>query len=441
MKDMKCNQLLDLFLIVQNTSGQIADMVQNTQDENIGTKVQQKVSNMIRQFDVILDDAQQRQMLLQKSVKPYLDVSENLQSQMVDAAQQYCEELLCQINEQLLAELKTLQLVSQKTAKRLIKHLPNCRKDTLFYQQFVLNAAVCCSEALPKESFEWIIDLFEQTPDLLKDSSVHLNYIYQPTAQRTFTQCPICKGTGEAYYTAFSYSMINFDNPFLPAKLWMKCKNCHNLYTYQYPEQLLEMGQHCEVVFSEHSPNHILEAMPIQLRSWCDILNALQKYTKGKNLLEVGTGTGELLAVALEMEYQIDAVEIVKEDAQKVSNILNIPIWCCDFLQFKTEKQYDVLIMGDVLEHMADPTKALRKAWELLRPDGVLWISTPNYQSSFSRMRKFNDPMWKEPYHIVYFSGAGLKDLTEQCGFVTQEYHVSNHYYGSMELILKKKGN
>ena len=43
-----------------------------------------------------------------------------------------------------------------------------------------------------------------------------------------------------------------------------------------------------------------------------------------------------------------------------------------------------------------------------------------------------------EPYHISYFSFAGLRALAEKCGFTVREYQVSNRYNGSMELILTK---
>ena len=94
--------------------------------------------------------------------------------------------------------------------------------------------------------------------------------------------------------------------------------------------------------------------------------------------------------------------------------------------------------MGDVIEHVTDPEEALRNAYKLLSGDGVLWLSTPNFESSFSRMQKFNDAMWLEPYHITYFCRDSLEALAAKCGFVIREYKVSNRYRGSMELILTK---
>ena len=95
--------------------------------------------------------------------------------------------------------------------------------------------------------------------------------------------------------------------------------------------------------------------------------------------------------------------------------------------------------MGDVIEHVTDPEAALKNAYRLLDDDGVLWLSTPNFESSFTRMKKFTDAMWLEPSHISYFNYNGLEALLEKCGFTVREYAVSNRYNGSMELIITKK--
>ncbi len=91
--------------------------------------------------------------------------------------------------------------------------------------------------------------------------------------------------------------------------------------------------------------------------------------------------------------------------------------------------------MGDIIEHVTNPKATLKKAHSLLKETGVLWLSTSNYNSSFTRMMKLKDAMWKEPEHISYFSFHGLQALANEVGFVVKEYQVSNRYNGFMELI------
>lgn len=293
-----------------------------------------------------------------------------------------------------------------------------------------------------QEKFDFLMDIVKKYPLAFSGECLpHSQYKYTPSPQRVFDKCPICGGKGEPYHCSFSYRMAHFDNPFEPFKLWMKCESCHNLYTKRFPEEFLAQSDHQkEITPGENSETAVSNiANGGKLSIWSDILNKLKEFSDKKSLLEVGIGNGELLSVALEMGYDANAVEIVEESAQKVSDILGIPIHCGDFLTFETEKTYSIIIMGDVIEHVTDPEAALRKAHELLEDDGVLWLSTPNFESSFTRLKKFTDAMWLEPYHISYFNYSGLSVLLEKCGFSVREYKVSNRYNGSMELIITKK--
>lgn len=62
------------------------------------------------------------------------------------------------------------------------------------------------------------------------------------------------------------------------------------------------------------------------LHIWCDILHKLNKYAKGNSILEIGIGTGELLAVALELGYDVNAVELRQDRTQEIANMLSIAI-------------------------------------------------------------------------------------------------------------------
>lgn len=306
--------------------------------------------------------------------------------------------------------------------------------------QWIFNLCEKTSLSTPLESFQYSLRLMEEQPKLLFGEKLpHPDYIYRQSEQRTFERCPICGGEGGPYYRAFSYRMADFAYPDLPFKLWMKCAGCGNLYTWKFPEEYLNPEIQRKWIYPNPSPAAVGNTSGGSLAVWADILNRLSLYTGGKDLLEVGIGRGELLAVALELGYQTEAVELSHKAAQNVADMLNISIWCGDFLDYRPDKTYSVITMGDVIEHVADPGKALRNAYKLLREDGVLWLSTPNFESSFSRMRKFNDPMWLEPHHVTYFSRDGLEALAAKCGFVLREYNVSRRYNGSMELIFTRR--
>ncbi|MCM1213472.1 MAG: hypothetical protein NC548_03015 [Lachnospiraceae bacterium] len=63
------------------------------------------------------------------------------------------------------------------------------------------------------------------------------------------------------------------------------------------------------------------------------------------------------------MGYEVQCVELIREDAQEIADILGIPIWNCDFLRFETSEKFPLITMGDVIEHVTSPKDCLLKCW------------------------------------------------------------------------------
>lgn len=143
-----------------------------------------------------------------------------------------------------------------------------------------------------------------------------------------------------------------------------------------------------------------------------------------------------MLAVAQEFGYHVEAVEICQSDCERISAALGIDIKWCDILNHETDKQYDVIVMGDVLEHVIEPVSLLKKVKGMLKNGGVLWISTPNYNSAYARMQKFSHCMWHELNHYTYVSYESLKCLLEDLQMKVIRYDMSTRYIGSMELCV-----
>jgi 2-polyprenyl-3-methyl-5-hydroxy-6-metoxy-1,4-benzoquinol methylase len=53
----------------------------------------------------------------------------------------------------------------------------------------------------------------------------------------------------------------------------------------------------------------------------------------------------------------------------------------CLFEEFESDSQYDLIIMGHVLEHVVDPVGILKKFAKLLSPNGIIWAAVPNANS------------------------------------------------------------
>jgi 2-polyprenyl-3-methyl-5-hydroxy-6-metoxy-1,4-benzoquinol methylase len=100
---------------------------------------------------------------------------------------------------------------------------------------------------------------------------------------------------------------------------------------------------------------------------------------------------------------------------------------------------FDLITMWDVVEHVPDPIALLRKARELLKPDGLLVIETQDIDSRFARTL---GPRWhhyKHEEHIYHFTPATVRTLLAQAGFQTERLtHRLGGKYVSMSFIAER---
>ena len=276
---------------------------------------------------------------------------------------------------------------------------------------------------------------FENDPKLfsniLPQNLPHRTYVHQKLELIENNNCPICGSESKAkrcYNVGVSY---DFTPGFDPVRVWMHCEKCDHLFAHNRPKNL-------EKVLKETKMNSTLTPDPKAFAEECRILKRIMSYAKGDGILEVGSGVGEFAGVALEMLYQVECIEIRSYYAQVLEQKLKIKVHRCDFLNFDCKNKYNVLVMGDVIEHFAEPFKALKKAYDLLGEEGVLWLSTPNFKSAHTRLLDHADPMWSVCEHLQFFSYESLKKLLGLVGFEILDYQVSAKYNGSMEICARK---
>ncbi|NDO47525.1 hypothetical protein [Clostridium sp. MD294] len=128
------------------------------------------------------------------------------------------------------------------------------RKKCSHYTSLLVNTALRTGYSLPEKTYTVIMKAIQKQPDLLSNFKAHQNYIYKQTEQRTFNRCTVCGGEGKAFYTSFAYFMADFENPFEPAKTWIKCNNCGNLFTQKFPEEFLKQCEHYELMSPNTAP-------------------------------------------------------------------------------------------------------------------------------------------------------------------------------------------
>ncbi len=167
-------------------------------------------------------------------------------------------------------------------------------------------------------------------------------------------------------------------------------------------------------------------------------LNLIEKFTKNKGkILDIGCSIGTLLDLARNKGFDCYGIEINKDAAKickkKNLRVYQIPIEKCSF----NKNFFDLIIMNDIIEHLHNPKEVMDMVSSILKPNGILFMVTPDIGSFTSRLLGKYWHHLKPNEHLVYFSESTIKRLLNQCNFnVEMIRHLGR--YRKVETIMTK---
>jgi ubiquinone/menaquinone biosynthesis C-methylase UbiE len=148
-------------------------------------------------------------------------------------------------------------------------------------------------------------------------------------------------------------------------------------------------------------------------------LNPLERLTgppDGRSLLDVGCYTGVFVEIAASHGWDAWGVEpsrwAVDEALKQGLHVVQGTLETANLPQ----TYFDVVTMWDVIEHLANPKRALEHAYRLLKPGGLVVLHTIDIDSFFARVMGARWP-WLMEMHVYYFSRRTLRAMLERCGF------------------------
>ncbi len=160
-----------------------------------------------------------------------------------------------------------------------------------------------------------------------------------------------------------------------------------------------------------------------------ELLDLIPLENRNGNVLEIGAGAGDTLLYAKEKEFakNIYGVELCNiENSNQTNSIFsNFIIGNIETLELPFDKNsFDVIICGDVLEHLVDPYKVLKVLKTYLKEDGVMVASIPNIRE-FKTMKKiffdgdfkYEDSGILDRTHLKFFTKKNIIDLFKNEGF------------------------
>lgn len=223
--------------------------------------------------------------------------------------------------------------------------------------------------------------------------------------------CPVCHQKKiSTWSVAKDYEYHSVQDNFT----YYHCADCGTIFIHPIPFDRLKEIYPSNYYSFVNTPKNIV----VKIKEWLDkrffkkILSGL--HTNTIDVLDVGGGTGWILDVLKKTDRRIAFTQIADIDvkARILAEQKGHAYFEGTIEEFNTDKRFHLILMLNLIEHVADPLAVIQKAEALLQPGGIIVIKTPNTDSWDARL--FRRTYWgglHSPRHWVIFSEKSFKLL------------------------------
>jgi 2-polyprenyl-3-methyl-5-hydroxy-6-metoxy-1,4-benzoquinol methylase len=166
---------------------------------------------------------------------------------------------------------------------------------------------------------------------------------------------------------------------------------------------------------------------------------------EGSRVLEVGTAAGHVTRALKHKGCQVTGIEVDPDLARLaapacrrviVGNVEDLD------LDAELSEEFDVVLCGDVLEHLRDPGFVLQKLKRRLAPTGHLVVSMPNVAHASVRLNllagtfAYVEEGLLDATHLRFFTLASIAELFNRNGFEIRDLYRARSGLFSTEIKL-----
>ena len=252
---------------------------------------------------------------------------------------------------------------------------------------------------------------------------------------RTSISCWLCQSFDLRAFKASNInsqlSTVNFritDNNYGHTAALDQCGSCGFIQASMFNSVIEYYSGMDDVIYEDTREQRKLQARKLLLR-----LKKLTKTIPKPTLFDIGAGSGVLLEEAKSLGIEAEGIEpsrwLVKE-GQKHGIKINVG----SLPSSEITGQYDIVTLVDVLEHVPNPVELLRQAKTILKPNGLLFVVTPDVKSIVARL--LGEKWWHYRIaHIGYFDSNTIRYSIKKAGLSPMEFYRPSWYFPASYLI------
>ncbi|MBA3705223.1 MAG: class I SAM-dependent methyltransferase [Bacteroidetes bacterium] len=189
-----------------------------------------------------------------------------------------------------------------------------------------------------------------------------------------------------------------------------KCNSCGFVFSKKIPTT-----EELESYYQGYGINSYLS--PITVKRYHELLDEFEPFRKTNKLLDVGCGIGFFLDEAKKRGWEIYGTEL-SDKAYTICAEKGIRIkkGLLDPTNYKPG-MFDIITSFEVIEHINNPENELKNFNTILRDEGLVYITTPNFNSILRYHLKAKYNIISYPEHLSYYTPKTLTKAFKLSGF------------------------
>ncbi|KAF7775580.1 hypothetical protein PCIT_a1796 [Pseudoalteromonas citrea] len=243
-------------------------------------------------------------------------------------------------------------------------------------------------------------------------------------AQEKSSYCPVCHNNEISHYEIKNGFELD------------KCEHCGHVFCNPMPtDEQLESYYNGEMKLLE---NQIFrDTFEKRIPIFNARVEKIKQYMEEGKLLDVGSAVGIFVEslVRNQNSLSISCCDPSKDACSSLNKRFgdnpSINIYNCWLHEMPAENKFDGITLWDTLEHITDLSPFCEKIFELLKPGGYWFFSTPNLNSLEWSIAGRDHEQLVPPGHVNLFNKNNILILLKKFGFELIEITTPN---GSMDV-------
>jgi 2-polyprenyl-3-methyl-5-hydroxy-6-metoxy-1,4-benzoquinol methylase len=263
-------------------------------------------------------------------------------------------------------------------------------------------------------------------------------------------RCPCC-GADDADAVASGVDYYAHRSPTQRFTM-VQCRRCQTWYLNPRPEitELVKIYGQSYYSFSfRQRANGLIRRMR-QFRDRLSLRKLMVNHIQGSlqdlRVLDVGCGDGTMLHTFKDLGVPANQLYGADVDAQAIGSLeaagINGLVSRAEDVSYP-EGSFDLIVMQQVIEHVAGPKEVLSNLLSLLRPGGVLLVETPNVSA-------WDRPLFRGlwggfhfPRHWTLWNKRTIRETLLDSGFCIEElttFVAPIHWIWSLNHVCRRSG-